>query len=292
MNIKETIKNSVPKEILGMWRIFRLKTTAKLRLAGRKMLRFDIHLTDHCNLNCKGCQHFSPLSPEIYLDMDILNRDCARLSELTGGRVELISVLGGEPLLHPHITECLDILRKYFPFNRISILTNGLLLQKQPETFWNKCKTNKIDIIVSLYPVSLDVTKIQELGDLHGILIEFWGNPVTSKRSWIRQTLDLNGKQNIARSHSVCGLADHCIQLVNGKLYQCATTAYIKYFNAYFDKKLELTEKDYIDIYETKDINDLLNFYNKPTPFCKYCKTKSVKYDEWGKSSRNMDEWV
>ena len=29
--------------------------------------KIDIHLTDHCNLNCKGCTHFSPLAEDFYL---------------------------------------------------------------------------------------------------------------------------------------------------------------------------------------------------------------------------------
>ena len=27
-----------------------------------KLIRFTIHLADHCNLNCVGCNHFSPLA--------------------------------------------------------------------------------------------------------------------------------------------------------------------------------------------------------------------------------------
>ena len=28
-------------------------------------LVIEIHLTDHCNLNCIGCSHYSPLAPEV-----------------------------------------------------------------------------------------------------------------------------------------------------------------------------------------------------------------------------------
>ena len=37
--------------------------------------KIDIHITDHCNLNCVSCTHFSPLAEEFYLDIDIFDRD-------------------------------------------------------------------------------------------------------------------------------------------------------------------------------------------------------------------------
>jgi ABC-2 type transport system ATP-binding protein len=51
----------------------------------RPSLRFDVHLADHCNLNCKGCYHFSPLAPEKFLDIEQYERDCTRLNELSMG---------------------------------------------------------------------------------------------------------------------------------------------------------------------------------------------------------------
>ena len=49
--------------------------------------KIDIHLVDHCNLNCRGCTHFSPLAQEFYLDLDSYECDLTRLSKLTRGDV-------------------------------------------------------------------------------------------------------------------------------------------------------------------------------------------------------------
>lgn len=295
---KKLIKTIVPNSVLNTLlynkhtRLLRLKKTAKQRLTKRQLLRFDIHLTDHCNLKCKSCLHFSPLAPEIYQDVDILERDCARLAELTGGRVADICVLGGEPLLHPQITDCLDIARKYFPIDRIYIVTNGLLLPKQPEAFWKNCKKNNVGIDISLYPINLDLNKLKKLAEQHGVQLQFRGDPAVQRMKWTQQTLDLAGKQSISESHRICELANFCIQLINGKLYQCETTAFVKYFNGYFCKDLEITEKDYIDIYQAKELDEILNFLCKPTPFCRYCKTKEVNYIEWEHSKKEITEWT
>jgi MoaA/NifB/PqqE/SkfB family radical SAM enzyme len=294
--LKNLIKAFIPKFIRNKLmnnkytRLFRLKYTAKKRLSKRALLRFDIHLTDHCNLKCKSCLHFSPLAPEIYQDVDILEQDCKRLSELTGGRVADICVLGGEPLLHPRITDCLDIARKYFPLDRIYIVTNGLLLQKQPQTFWENCEKNNIGIDISLYPIHLDLEKIKELAERYSIKLGMRGD--MRMRLWTRQTVDLKGKQNIKRSHKICELANFCIQLINGKLYQCETTAFIKHFNKYFNENLEVTENDYIDIYQVKDLDEILEFLCKPVPFCRYCKTKDVDFVKWEHSKKEIKEWT
>jgi hypothetical protein len=296
--IKKCIKTIVPQKILDILfynkytRLFLLKANAKRRLTKRSLLRFDIHLTDHCNLQCKSCLHFSPLAPPVFQDTAILERDLRRLAELTGGRVADICVLGGEPLLHPDITGCLAAARKYFPADRIYIVTNGLLLLKQNDEFWQSCAENTIGIEVSLYPIHLDLEKIKETAERYGIKTGFRGNLSTQRRTWLRQTLDLEGKQNIEKSHKLCELANFCIQLIDGKLYQCETAAFVKYFNRYFNKSLEVTEKDYMDIYQAESLDEILEFLYKPMPFCRYGKTKDVEFAAWEHSKKELDEWI
>ena len=41
------------------------------------------HIVDHCNLNCVGCSHFSPISNPWFEDIEDFKRDFERLAELT-----------------------------------------------------------------------------------------------------------------------------------------------------------------------------------------------------------------
>ena len=101
----------------------------------RKKLKFEMHVTEHCNLNCKYCNHFSPLAPEEYLSLEEYERDLARLAFLFDGEMQQIKLLGGEPLLHPHIKDFLTLTRQYFPNGIIKILTNGTLLLNMKDDF-------------------------------------------------------------------------------------------------------------------------------------------------------------
>lgn len=75
--------------------------TKLVKLTPRTELRFEVHLAEHCNLNCKGCDNFSPLAREEYLDIEEYESDCKRLSVLFDGKVERLQLLGENPYCIP-----------------------------------------------------------------------------------------------------------------------------------------------------------------------------------------------
>jgi len=290
--VKKFILNYLPKSLSKFSRIWYLRLTSKRRLVRRNELHFNIHLADHCNLNCKGCLHFSPLSAEKFLDLQTFERDLKRIFELSGGKVSDICLLGGEPLLHPDIELFFPIARKYFSKNRIYILTNGLLLPKMSETFFEECKKHDIGIAISYYPVKIDIEKIKAITDKYAVSLEIRDEYNKGPSIWLRQPLDIDGRQNIKKSYKTCAMGNSCVHLVDGKIYQCDTAAYIHYFNKYFNKNLTVQDNDYIDIHKITDIKEIFNFLCSPIPFCRYCKTKDVEYIKWEISNKDINEWT
>jgi MoaA/NifB/PqqE/SkfB family radical SAM enzyme len=236
----------------------------------RNLLRFEIHLADHCNLNCIGCGHFSPIAEARFLDVNTFERDCIRLSDLTKRKIELIDLMGGEPLLHPELIKILQIGRRYFD-GPIRIITNGILLLKQSPEFWESCKNNHIDIIISQYPVKLNYDEIKRLGEKYGIIIIYRGNGEGGNRVWRKFSLDISGKQNKIKNFRICASANTCTFLDDGKLATCCAPFLIRHFNKYFGQEIHTSENDYIDIYKAKNINEIFDFLRKPIPFCRYC---------------------
>jgi hypothetical protein len=81
--------------------------------------------------------------------------------------------------------------------------------------------------------------------------------------------------------------------LVDGKLYTCARIAYIKYFNDYFGQDIEVTERDYIDIYKARNMDEIFDFLCSPMPFCRYCGIKHTIWDiGWSTSKKDISEWI
>jgi MoaA/NifB/PqqE/SkfB family radical SAM enzyme len=262
----------------------------------RKFLRFDVHLTDHCNLNCKGCEHFSPLADEKFTDTAVFERDCKHLSKLSDGCIEDITILGGEPLLHPKLIDFIETARKYFPETIIEINTNGILLQNLPETVWKDFKKNRIKLIISVYPVTLNYDSINLMAKKYGIEIYYRGETIGNVQMykyWQKMPIDIRGEQDSRKSFGMCYAANHCFQLVDGKLYPCFRIAYIHYFNKFFETCIQVTKEDYIDIYKAKNADEILDFLRKPSPFCRYCNMKGkIANIEWGISKKHITEWI
>ena len=75
----------------------------------------EFHIVEHCNLNCKGCIHFTPLADKSCIKISDYKSDIKKMAEITKGSVKTINILGGEPLLHPQLLKLLKIARQYFP---------------------------------------------------------------------------------------------------------------------------------------------------------------------------------
>jgi organic radical activating enzyme len=267
---------------------------SRIKLKPLKRLRFTVHLTDHCNLNCRGCDNFSPIATDRNIDVSVFERDLARIQELTKGNIDDVQLLGGEPLLHPQINLLLETARKYIRRETpVRLVSNGILLTRMTDEFWNCCVDNNIKISVTKYPINIDHDTIENLTKKFKVEFSYHGDTGENLKKMFCDPLELEGKQNIKTNFIRCHRANNCIELNDGKLYTCETIPNVKYFNRFFNKDLKVTEDDYIDIYKAKDINEILNFLCNPPPFCRYCdidhKRRGIK---WAVSRKELAEWT
>jgi MoaA/NifB/PqqE/SkfB family radical SAM enzyme len=204
-----------------------------------------------------------------------------------GGVVPQIHIAGGEPLIHPKLDEIIVITRRYFPDAKMKIVTNGLLLLKQSEDFWECCRKNKVDIIISHYPINLDIKSIRKKAKNYKIKIRYYRGVLP----WFKMSLDLTGGYDVEKNFQKCTAALQCVELRDGKIATCQYILKMTYFKEYFKKDIDISEKDFIDIYKAKNIDEILEFISRPVPFCRYC---TLKYSpvEWGQSKKDISEWT
>jgi len=290
------MKRYIPYRLILMYRALKplLRKLLRKNLRRREEIPvLHIHLADHCNLNCRGCDNFSPLSPEVFADIAVVEKDLQRVAYLSCGQVGEVQLLGGEPLLHPQAADFLPLARRYFPDAPIRLVTNGILIPKQTDAFWEACRNNAIEIVVTKYPVKIDHAAIKRLVLQHGVAFGFYGATEEVPKSMQLEPLDLTGNQNPRDSFMRCSRANYCIALDNGKLYPCSLIPYVKYFNARFNKNLAVTENDFLDVHKTESIDDILDFISRPAPFCRYCNLKRTKWDVgYGVSNKTINEWT
>jgi hypothetical protein len=173
------------------------------------------------------------------------------------------------------------------------MVTNGILLTKQPDSFWESCKKNEAEIVITRYPIKLDFDKIERIAKEHGVNLSYYsGTDKITKHMYIKP-LDITGSQDIKKTFRLCFDANECISLHEGKLYTCVRCYAAVHFNNYFKTNLEETDADSIDIYKAKTIDEILDFLRRPIPFCKYCNWKqAVFYAPWHTSKKEISEWA
>lgn len=105
--------------------------------------------------------------------------------------------------------------------------------------------------------------------------------------------LDLSKSQNAFESFTNCWYSNRLSILKNGKIYGCPMTATIEHFNMFYNKNLEVSHLDCIDIYNVTSYNDILLFLSKPIPFCEYCDVKNWRtIGPWRSSKKDISEYT
>ena len=231
----------------------------------------DIHITDHCNIKCKGCAHFSSLvEGEVSLSVGEFQKNLNRLKELIPNLCS-IAILGGEPLLHPELNIILDIARTIYPYAYITVVTNGILLTKMNPELIESLKKNGVKLDISIYPV-LKGNIERWLKFLRKHNLEYSMNEFDQfeRRLWSEPVFD--GSEMTKR----CG-HDLCIR--NEFIARCPIMLFTDYYNKRFGDKLPV-EKG-INLFEVNSGMELIELLEQSKELCNYCCARDQYYEEW-----------
>ncbi|MCM1377519.1 MAG: radical SAM protein [Clostridium sp.] len=251
-------------------------------------LRLEFILTDHCNLNCKGCTHYSPLvDADSREPLERVIDSMEKLGRLNDGRVEECYLIGGETLLYPWLEESMEALRKNFPNATLKIFTNGLLIPRMTESFWKKARELDIVLAITRYPVKFDYDASEVICRKNRVRCEIFGDRSLAD-SFFKFGLDPEGKQNPRIAHFKC-YNSTCTSVVGGRVYPCSISACVGHLNLRFGTQYKHLRGDYLEIDKIQNLSEIDRMRKKAVPFCRYCKAaEEVKY---GPSHRELSEW-
>lgn len=266
-----------------------IRKTPFWRLVRRCFL--EIHLAEHCNLNCIGCSHFSPLAEPAFCDLEELRNNLQQLSKFKSA-FRAIRLLGGEPLLNPEISEIMRIVCTNFKDSDIELVTNGILFlsdaKKIPDHFWETCRQYNVRINITIYPLeNIDYAKIERICIQNNVRFRIYANR-RNESSFQCFKLDPNGGGDRA-AYAHCDEAK-CWQLVGNRIYACPQSAYVGYLNKAFGSNFVQRKGDFIEINKLNKLR-LLLFKLRSKPFCSYCVFPRMNIN-WKQSERNADEWI
>jgi hypothetical protein len=252
------------------------------------LFHFEVHITDHCNLNCKGCAHFSNLCPPTFADLAEFESDMQHMAN-TFSRVRQIYLLGGEPLLHPKVGEFCKSARNIFPKSRIYLMTNGTMVMRMDEKFWNDLAESKVILLCDSYPIDLPKIEINLMGKQHHVKVE-WTVP---RKEFFKIPIDPQGGHDAASSFDRCKGFNNCPIIRDGQLYPCAYVAFADVFRDKFGVGgLQVYPTDSIGIRNEPDPEQVIEFLSNPVHWCSNCDMDKREFYDWGRSTRDISEWT
>ena len=245
----------------------------------------EIHLTDHCNLNCKGCGHFSTIADKLFMDKGEYAEDLQKLSRMISN-IKIIRLMGGEPLLHPNVADFISITKAFFPNSNVHIVSNGILLPTMTQEFWESCRQNSVRIDLSIYPPFLSKESSWiELAESNRVIIK------TVKTSNFFAIINSRGDSKVKKGPKQCRFP-FVAMIRQGKLYNCWLPAMVHYFNQKYGATIPNAE--YLDINDPKITGwDLVSKIENCSETCKYCTAgwKKMPIFQWAKSTHDRSDW-
>jgi len=243
----------------------------------------EFHLTDHCNMNCGGCTHFAPMADRWFADVGRVTADFSRLKAIFR-TIREIRVMGGEPLLHPDCAAFLQIVRNAFPASLLTLVTNGLLLARQPTTFWEACRKTRTRISLSVYPpVRPQVEALVAQCRTEGVPLNCTPSDTFMARYVPGGDIDARRAFRACRSKWF-----YCPILREGRLYRCAVGCYAAYWNR--AAKVEIPVERGIAV-ESASGPAILDYLMRPMPACAYC-SPTARIFAWHNGSPELRDWI
>lgn len=226
---------------------------------GRILTRsLEAHVVDHCNLTCDECCSLSPLLPKWIESPAQLARDLEWAAAALSPRV--FKLVGGEPLLHPEIVELARLGRQIAP--RVSVTTNGLLLMRMPDRFWDAVDA----LTISVYPrPKLPEAAIAERAARAGVEINWKRQDQFVQMTRATRSEDDAETRTI---YSKCWIRERCHLVRDGMFYTCTRPPH---FATLQERDLSA---DGVRLHEGPSLRDEILTYlqrEQPLEACAFC---------------------
>lgn len=250
----------------------------------------ELHIADHCNLNCMGCLHFTPLAEKWCANPVEIGRDLLAL-RTKFKYIRHVTLLGGEPLLHLDYEKIVAEVSRVSPESLITIVTNGVLLKRDAfDRFLEVCKRFSVRVKWTIYPPMRSYKEeviarfrnagvclfTVEVGDFYVKMNPNGGNPKSALR--------------------FCRKTTYCPYLRDGRIYTCAQAFHIKDYIRLYEKeagkKSEMVTSKGLDVYDETICGwSVLKYLMTPCETCRFC-ADSFRYIPWSQSNKHFEEWV
>lgn len=247
--------------------------------------KLETNLIDACNLNCKGCTHFSRLFDKgDVCPIENFQRDVKQLARCAD--ILIFLLLGGEPLLAKNLDEYLRIARAYLPKSGLVVISNGLLVPSLSQKVLDAFRENNVVLSVTLYPPTEKLLpQITQTLQANGVFFNV-GDPVKD----FSAVISMQGNHDPSKSRKGCVGDDTCRALRNGKIYKCPLDALKFKFAQTFGIE-NFPEATGVDIY-SPNFSSLLQMLDGDVEMCHWCNERVRKFPWEAVRSPKLEDWL
>ncbi|MBP1625989.1 MAG: hypothetical protein H6Q00_464 [Holophagaceae bacterium] len=185
-------------------------------------------INQKCTLHCQHCgqyiNHYGQ-AERINFPLERLKTDIDRIFEAVDG-IGYVSIIGGEPFLHPELNAILDLILAKPNFGVIGVTTNGICDIKDEHL--EKLRNDRCRLIFSDYTAVLseqqralfasNVERATRAGLHITVGQPLWATPASLRKLDLEDSVKAAMKAGCQSRHS-------CKTIQNGVYYPCSTTA-------------------------------------------------------------------
>lgn len=220
------------------------------------MFSITLVINQKCSLRCKCCTSYMneyPLDKRINMPTERILEDIDKFFNAMDS-VGTVTVMGGEPFMHPDLSIIIERLLEKDNFGIVSIATSGTWPIKEEQL--KGLNDKRINVSISNYEQSInenqkkvmyqniELLKSHGIAYTMGIYLPEWSVPST--------LYDLGDSEEIMkRKKSGCIQPPRCMQVKNGKLHPC------DFGTAVYSLGIADYETDYVDIEHSGSTDEL-----------------------------------
>lgn len=220
------------------------------------MFSVTLIVNQRCSLSCKYCTSYMnayPLEKRVDIPLEQICKDIDRFFSAMDS-LGTVTVMGGEPFMHPQLDKIMQKLLEKQNFGLVSIATSGTYPIK--ERFLSAMHDRRVNVSFSNYLESIrpqqqevfhkNVALVKKSGVSYtvGLTMPEWSIPSTlcSKHY---------STEEMTARKAACPQPPRCMQIKNGKLYPC------DFGTAVHSLEIADYPTDYINLHEFSSIAEL-----------------------------------
>lgn len=254
----------------------------------------EMDIAHVCNLHCRKCTHYSNYSIKGVVRLAEAAPWLLALSRKI--RPKSFYMLGGEPLLNPDLCEYLRFASELWPDADRGMVSNGLLLDRQPD-LWPTLAATGSSLHISHHTQPPDqfhaaITKARQMADHHGVRLDVRENRVEFYSTYQGEGPAMRpfNDGEPETSWAVCS-QKICTTLFRGHLWKCPPIAYLPLVADKFNLHAVPEWQPYLgsqglDVFASKlEYAKFLKANFAPEAICGMCPSKLEFFSHWPNGS-------